>query len=277
MAKKKKKSRRKARKAKRKNPTRRCSNCRSAKHDRRKCKSKKKSKRTCRKSRRNPGVADSLSEMALSYSYGKPRRNPCITCGCTCKDGAGCTCKDGAVDTTRNSYKDMAAGAGRFLRSRMRRMRRNPGWSFKKGRVTPHEQQFEDLYQKPSSRHFRRNPYRRNWLAACGWCGEPHCRSCQAIGVARCPECNEKNCSCDLAKNPCGSRRHGTTRNPWGFYGPLSRHLRRNPTTACGSCGTGNDTSRRETCWKCGFDLASSPEGRIAATRRRAMGGRSWY
>jgi hypothetical protein len=231
--KKKKKARRKTRKTRRKNPTRRCSNCRSAKHDRRKCKSKKRSKkskktRRRRKRRRNPGVADSLTEMGLSYAYTKP--NPCVTCGCTCKDGT--------VDTTRHSYnqgtdRDVAAGASRFLRSR-----RNPGWSFKKGRAIPHEQQFEDLYQRPLSSRFGRHR---------------------------------------TTRNPCGSRRHRTTRNPYGFYGPLSRRLRRNPSTPCSNCGTGNDPSRRETCWKCGFDLASSPEGRIAATRRRAMGGMSWH
>ena len=134
MAKKKRKSRRK----KRKNPIRRCGICRSAKHDRRKCKKRSKKSKKIRRRRRNPGVADSLAEMGLSYAYSKPRHNPCVTCGCTCKD--------------------TAAGASRFLRSRLHRSRRNPGWSFKKDRVIPHEQQLDEMYPIPRPRLRRRNP-----------------------------------------------------------------------------------------------------------------------
>ena len=94
-------------------------------------------------------------------------RNPCETCGCTCKD----------VEAIETADIETTTEASRYLRSRFLR-RRNPGWSFRQGRAVPHEQKLENIYQRPASRRLGRrsvSPWRRN---------------------------------------PCGTRRHRTTRNP---------------------------------------------------------------
>lgn len=213
----KRKSKRKAKR--RKNPTRRCSVCRSEKHDRRKCRSKKKRKSKKTRRSRNPGIANSLVDMGLSYSYTKPKRsNPCVTCGCTCRDTV--------VDKTRDKNK---ARWGRQLSKLQRRIDdsappsvaprfyRNPGWSFKQGRVVPHEQKFESLYQRPASRRLGKKPlkWRRN---SCGRSHKttrnPDCWMCDDTGYK----------GNDLCPCPAGNARSGANRY---FRNPLiSRHGR---------------------------------------------------
>jgi len=253
---KRKKSRLKSRK--RKNPTRRCSVCRSAKHDRRKCRSKKrKSKKTRRRRRKNPSDFFSgknmraewqkLMDQGLSPTYavlrmqeifgmkwsgirrklGKKfgtlpfsrrknpgvRHNPCVTCGCTCKDTV--------IDTTRHptSAADIANRA-RWqkqldkLRREIEKKRENPGFSWKKGTAVPHEQQFDDLYQRPISRRSA-SPWRRN---PCGSrhkpTRNPDCWMCDDTGykgndLCHCPAGNARSGANRYLRNPNLIGRHG--------------------------------------------------------------------
>lgn len=212
---------------------RRCSACGRRGHDKRKHGPDRKSKKA-RRTRRNPGVMDSLSDMSLSYSYTKPKHNPCRACGCTCRDGA--------VDMTRDS----AAGASRFLRSRLHRSRRrNPGWSFRKDRVIPHEQQFDGIYQKPAIS--RRNPgwsFNGNQITAHNpeegddemwWDTSPEVPDIDCVSCGKpFPSVGWDECFCCRTgcQSPgCKSTKIASRRNPgpWDatFHEPLSKRLRR--------------------------------------------------
>jgi len=220
-----------AKRKKAKAKTRRCSVCRSTKHDKRGCKSKlrKRKSRKTRRRRKNPGLVDSVAEMGLSYDYSK--KNPCEKCGCTCKD--------------------IAAGAARYLR-KMRR--RNPcGSGHRKTRWNP----CGSRHRKPSRRWncgSRENP----WLDEDS-VNEPLNKRIRRL------------CRSDLT--PYEISNYMNVPASWvADVCQTERRYDKNPSTTCSNCGTGN-RSDRETCWKCGFDLAATPEGRMAATRRRAFRG----
>jgi len=180
-----------AKKKKRKrNPVRKCSNCKSKKHDRRTCKSKK--RKSCKKSKRR--------------SKSKRRKNPgaCEACGCTCKN----------VDVSRylrRRNSDPVWGDPLYRR-------RNPGWSFKGGRAVPHEQKLEDLYQKSTSFHSRprrsrfRSHYRRN--------ASPWGSSAWATHMDAPPVANEgpaTSLDTSMTEHFLGPMRHRRRRNPYFF------------------------------------------------------------
>jgi hypothetical protein len=128
-------------------------------------------------------------------------------------------------------------------------LRRNPGWSFKRGTATPHDQEFNRMYPRQAKKRLprrRRNP-----------------------SHTACPNCGDYGFNVDFC-NDCG---YEETFDDYGWDIPREDAHRRNPSTTCQNCGKGN-RSGKEICWGCGFDLGATPEARMARTSKRSWGDR---
>lgn len=142
-----------SRKSRSKSRLRRSKKSRAKRSSRRRNPSSRRKKATKKGIRRhNSGLLDSLPGMDLNYAYTTPKRwnrrwNPEDILEPTPATPATLACDCGSCPEH-----------GHLVTGTSARFRRNPGWSFRKGRAVPHEQEFSSMYhrsvRKPGLRRF---------------------------------------------------------------------------------------------------------------------------